>query len=154
MIDPREVRPGNWVVKVTGIDTNTKPFYEYKAVLVDEYFYSFVKFCFPILLTPAVLGCSGFQHQFGDWYKNEDAEGIDDGLPFLRYRHNDKCWYFRNSKIPAQPIYLHQLQNLVYALTNQELTIKLGFFENLLTVGPINFFVKPLQKNTAQVQLL
>lgn len=67
MIDPREVRPGNWVIKITGIDNNTKPFYEYKAVLVDEYFYSFIKFCFPILLTSAVLGSSGFQHHFGDW---------------------------------------------------------------------------------------
>ena len=27
------------MIKVTGIDTNTKPFYEYKTVLVDEYFY-------------------------------------------------------------------------------------------------------------------
>ncbi|HUC80986.1 MAG TPA: hypothetical protein VMR70_08725 [Flavisolibacter sp.] len=154
MIDSREVRPGNWVIKVTGIDTNTKPFYEYKAVLVDEYFYSFVKFCFPILLTTGVLGSSGFRHEFGDWFKNEDAEGIDDGLPFLCFRHSDKCWYFRNSKIPAQPIYLHQLQNLVFALTNQELAIKLGFFENLPMVGPINFFVKAAQKNTTTKQLL
>lgn len=154
MIDPHEVRPGNWLIKVTGIDINTKPFYEYKAVLVDEYFYSFVKFCFPILLTPAVLGNCGFKHEFGDWYMNTDADDIEEGLPFLRYRHDDKCWYFRNSKIPAQPVYIHQLQNLVYALTNQELTIKLGFFENLPMVGPINFFVKPLQKNTANRQLL
>jgi hypothetical protein len=149
MINPREIRPGNWVIKVTGIDTNTKPFCEYKAVSVDEYFYTFVKFCFPILLTPAVLGNSGFKHEFGDWYKNIDAEGIEGGLPFLRYRHSDKYWYFRDIKLPSQPEYLHHLQNLVFALTNQELTIKLGFFENLPMVGPIQFLIKPLQKNTA-----
>jgi len=154
MINPREVRPGNWVIKITGVDNNTEPFCEYKAVLVDEYFYSFVRFCFPILLTPTILGSIGFRHEFGDWYKNIDGEGIEDGLPFLRYRHSDNCWYFRDVKVPSQPMYLHQLQNLVYALTKQELTIQLSFFENLPMVGPINFFVKPLQKNTSHLPLL
>ncbi|HUC80365.1 MAG TPA: hypothetical protein VMR70_05580 [Flavisolibacter sp.] len=154
MINPNEIRPGNWVIKVTGMDSNTKPFFEYKAVLVDEYFYSFIRFCFPVLLTPAVLGSSGFQHEFGDWYKNEEADGIEDGLPFLRYRHHNKCWYFKDTKLRSQPIYLHQLQNLVYALSGEELVIKLGFFENLSVVGPINFFVKPLQANKPGMQLL
>jgi hypothetical protein len=43
-------------------------------------------------------------------------------------------------------MYVHQLQNLFYALTNEELDIRLGRFENMALMGPIDFFVKPLQK--------
>jgi hypothetical protein len=42
---------------------------------------------------------------------------------------------------------LHQLQNLFYALTNEELDINLGKFKNVAMVGPIEFFVKPIEKN-------
>jgi hypothetical protein len=37
MLDPREIRAGNWVVKITGTDTNTKPFFKYKAVAAVHY---------------------------------------------------------------------------------------------------------------------
>ena len=154
MINSNEVRPGNWVLKITGMDTKTHPFFEYKSVLVDEYFYSFVKVCFPIPLTPAVLGNCGFKHEFGDWYKNIPEEGVDDGMPFLRLKHEDKNWYFKNNLLPGQPVYLHQLQNLVYALTHQELDVQLGFFENAAIIGPIDFFIKPLKKSVPGNQLL
>ena len=31
MIDPREVRVGNWVMKITGTDRNTQSFFEYRV---------------------------------------------------------------------------------------------------------------------------
>jgi hypothetical protein len=44
-------------------------------------------------------------------------------------------------------MYVHQLQNLFYALSNEELNVQLGRFENIAMMGPINFFVKPVEKN-------
>ena len=67
MIDPKEVRVGNWVIKITGTDVNTQSFFEYKAIALDEYYYSFAKVCFPIKITTAILGTSGFKQKFGDW---------------------------------------------------------------------------------------
>src|SRR5678816_3434260 len=91
---------------------NTQSFFEYKAIAFDEYYYTFAKVCFPIRITPSILGKSGFKHEFGDWYINKPAEGIAEGLPFLRYNHSDSCWYF----------------------------------ENIALMGPIDFFVKPIEK--------
>jgi hypothetical protein len=154
MIDLKDVRPGNWVIKMTGMDVNHLPFFAYNAVAVDEYFFTFSKVCFPIPLTTGIFGKCGFKHEYGDWYMNTPAEGIDDGLPFLRYRLKEKSWYLRGVKIPAQPIYLHQLQNLYHALTHKELNVQLGFFENVDIVGPINFFNKPLQGTGTRKSLL
>src|SRR5688500_12282328 len=145
MIDPRDIRPGNWVIKITGKDVNESPFFAFRAVALDEFFYSFINVCFPIPLTTSIFGKCGFKHDFVDWYMNIAAEGVDDGLPFWRYKLKEKCWYLRNVKIPAQPVYLHQLQNLYYALTKKELNVQLGSFENIDSVGPINFFNKAVQ---------
>jgi hypothetical protein len=134
MIDPREIRAGNWVIKITGKDINSQPFFEYKAIAFDEYYYTFAKVCFPIKITPAILGECGFKHEFGDWYLNRSAEGIDDGLPFLRYCRDDCCWYLGKIKLLSQPVYLHQLQNLFYALSNEELNVHLRKFENVATI--------------------
>ena len=147
MIDPKDVRVGNWLLKITGIDENNSSFFEYKPIAIDEYFFTFAKVCFPIKITPAVLGNCGFKHEFGDWYKNIDADGIEDGLPLLRLKKKDGNWYFRENQVPAQPVYLHQLQNLFYALSKTELNVRLEAFENIAMMGPINFFVKPLQNN-------
>jgi len=147
MIDPKEVRVGNWVLKITGTDINTKSYFEYKAIAPDEYYYTFAAVCFPIRITPSILGGSGFKHEFGDWYINKPAEGITEGLPFLRYKDADGCWYFEKIKLRSQPLYVHQLQNLFYALSNEELNIQLGDFENVPLKGPIDFFVKHIQKN-------
>jgi len=148
MLDPKEVRAGNWLLRITGTDTNTQSFFEYKAVAVDEYYYTFAKACFPITISPAILGNCGFSHEFGDWYINVDAKDIDEGLPFLRYKHKDKSWYLEKTKLWAQPVYLHQLQNLYYALLNKELNIQLGYFQNIAMMGPIDFFVKPVRKQS------
>jgi hypothetical protein len=56
MIDPKEIRVGNWVIKITGTDINTQSFFEYKTIAPDEYYYTFAKSCFPIKITPSILG--------------------------------------------------------------------------------------------------
>jgi hypothetical protein len=50
-------------------------------------------------------------------------------------------------KLWSQPVYVHQLQNLFYALTKEELNIQLGHFANIAMMGPIDFFVKPIEKD-------
>jgi hypothetical protein len=154
MIDPREMRAGNWVIKITGSDINTQSFFEYKAIALNEHYYSFSNLCFPVKLTPAILGKCGFKHEFGDWYINRPAEGIDDGLPFLRYRNADSCWYLDKIKLWSQPLYVHQLQNLFYALSNEELHVQLGYFKNVALMGPIDFFVKPIAQNLRVRELM
>ena len=147
MIDPREVRAGNWVLKITGTDKNTQSFFEYRAIAPDGYYYTFANVCFPIKITTSILAKSGFKHEFGDWYINRPTQGIDDGLPFLRYRHADQCWYLEKIKLWSQPLYVHQLQNLFYALSNEELDIQLGEFKNIVLAGPIDFFIKTDKKD-------
>jgi len=147
MIDPREIRTGNWVIKITRTGVKTQTFFEYKAIAFDESFQTFAKVCFPIKITPAILARCGFKHEFGDWYINRAADGIEDGLPFLRYHHADNCWYLEKMKLWSQPIYLHQLQNLFYALSKEELNIQLGNFANTAIMEPIDFVVKPIEKN-------
>src|SRR5678809_672515 len=154
MIDTREIRTGNWVIKITGTDINTQSFFQYKAIALDEYYHTFAKVCFPIKITPSILGKSGFKHEFGDWYINRPAEGIDEGLPFLRYHNADNCWYLEKMKLWSQPVYVHQLQNLFYALSHEELNIQPGCFENMPMMGPINFFVRPLAKKAKIMELM
>ena len=62
-------------------------------------------------------------------------------MPFLRYRHQDNCWYLDRIKLWSQPFYLHQLQNLFYALSNEELDVQLERFENIAMIGPVKLFV-------------
>src|SRR5437763_11290881 len=154
MIDPKDISVGNWVIKITGIDTNDRSFFEYKSISANEYFYTFANVCFPIKITPAILGGCGFKNQLGDWYMNMPAAGIDEAVPFLRYQHKEDAWYLRDMRLPVQPLYLHQLQNLVYTLLHEELPVSLGAFENMNSVGPIEFFATPLRKRTVTKELL
>lgn len=154
MLDPREVRPGNWVLKITGTDKNTRAFFEYNAVELNEYNLTFLKGCLPIKISPVILERSGFTHDSGDWYINLEAEVRAEGLHFLRFRHADQNWYLKGMKIWAQPIYLHQLQNLFHALSHRELDIQLGHFENISIISPIDFFIKPVRKEARIMPLL
>jgi hypothetical protein len=154
MLDSREVRAGNWVLRITGTDTNTKSFFEYKAIPLDEYYFTFAKVCFPITISSVILENSGFSYDTGNWSIKLDANGHESDSPCLRYQQSDKCWYLQKMKLWFQPVYVHQLQNLFYALSNKEININLGRFQNISIVGPIDFFVKPLRKHSLIRELL
>jgi len=154
MLDPREVRAGNWVIKITGTDTGKRSFFEYKAIGLDEYYYTFARACFPIELSPLILENCGFNNVSGDWQINNGGEEEEERPAFLQYKAREKCWYLRGMKIWSQPAYLHQLQNIYYALLNKELNIRLGKFENIPMMGPIDFFIKPLRKYAHTRELL
>lgn len=143
MLDPTEVRTGNWVLRITGTHSNTKSFFEYKKIAQDEPYHAIAHACFPIRITSVILTACGFTRESEDWYINKDAEDAANGLPLLRYKHPDKSWYLGNSKIQQQPLYLHQLQNLFFDVCDKQLNIQLGHFQNAAIIGPIDFFVKP-----------
>lgn len=125
MIDTKEIRAGNWVMTGGVANSDSEPLPVYKLVKEDEYSFTFAKQYSPIPLSADILAESSFQHSFGNWLKNLDAEGIEEGLPFLRYNQKAQQWYLFERRLPFQPVFLHQLQNLFYALTNQELPIAL-----------------------------
>lgn len=125
MIDTKEIRAGNWVITQDGNTEVTGSERTYKLVKDDEYSFTFAKQYFPIPLSANILADSSFRHSFGNWFKNLDVEGIEDGLPFLRYNLKASQWYLFERRLPFQPVFLHQLQNLYYSLTNKELAIHL-----------------------------
>lgn len=142
MINSSDIRAGNWVIKITGRYTDMQSFYEYKAVAIDEYYYTFSKYCFPIRISSKVLEESGFRQDHDYWYIAKEAENIDDSSRLLKFKKKDELWYIKDYQIPSQPQYLHELQNLFYALFKTELDIHLSAFENLANKGHLNYFVE------------
>ncbi|MEI6950883.1 hypothetical protein V9K67_27135, partial [Paraflavisolibacter sp. H34] len=143
MLDPKDVRVGNWVIKVTGRDANGKAFFEYMPIAIDEYYFTWANYCFPINLTPPLLEICGFRPGSGGWYKN--LQGNDREEPQVLRYNQDGGWFLNDCKLPLQPVYVHQLQNLYYALTGQELVIELSPYRNMDILLPVRRFFDPLK---------
>ncbi len=110
----RELRIGNWYAS-NGIESQVES---------DIYMNWHVNGCWadPILLNEEWLLKFGFIHPFKD-LANVRRYLINDGRVELRYlRHNNTVFlsYFNAREIK----YVHQLQNLYFALIGEELTIK------------------------------
>jgi hypothetical protein len=143
MLDPKDVRVGNWVIKVTGRDANDKAFFEYLPIAIDEYYFTWARYCFPIPLTPALLEICGFRWEAGDWCKHVSLpDGKEQQLLVCRQNGG---WHIQSFPIPFPPRYLHQLQNLYYALTGQELVIELTPYQNSGILLPVHHFYDPLK---------
>lgn len=153
MLSATDLRAGNLVLRIMGEDRENEPFIEYKAVALEDHYYTFAADCFPIPLTSDILGFCGFKQQPDQWYKKLEADYMDDAAPVLRFKNENNNWYINDFKIPAQPIFVHQLQNLYYALTGQELIVNLGFYTNLPLFGPITFF-NPIHRENKNEELL
>ena len=83
--------------------------------------------CSAIPLTPEILEKAGFESNDIDdnWTIYEDEEKWIAGMNIKPHR-NGYCFNpYGNEVLGVQCYYLHQLQNLYYALTGQELTINL-----------------------------
>ena len=150
MLSPTDVRAGNWVLKIMGSDRDNEPFIEYKALALEEHSNTFSKDCFPIPLSFVILGYCGFTLQLDHWYKYLERKGDDKAAPVLKYENENRTWYVNDFRVPAQPLYVHQLQNLWYALTGQELMVNLGLYINLPLFGPITFFNRKRIENNDQ----
>ena len=77
----------------------------------------------PIPLTEEWLLKFGFEKESNKSYSTgeEIVYGVYK-LDELTYNSIQKNWWF-NGVLSNQPIYVHQLQNLYFALTNEELTL-------------------------------
>ena len=152
MLDPREVRIGNWVIKVTGKDSLDHSYLEYKSVVIDEHYYSWAKYCFPIKLTTAILSNSNFIYNADNWSYSLSLENMQGEGLYLKW-NLAKGWYLNFFKIPYTILYLHQLQNLVYAITGKELDVVMSNYVNTDLIQPIRFH-KGLIKESRKSELL
>ena len=131
MIKAEELRIGNWVSNIhTNEDYQLTP---QRWINLLRHFYPKddcgVSMCYikPIPLTEEWLIKLGFtQHT----EKTQDFYIDDDGYSYWNICYGtDNQWWFHaglgNGDVPiANPQYVHQLQNLYYALTGTELEIK------------------------------
>ena len=137
MLDPREVRVGNWVLKVTGKDARDKAYLEYRPVAIDEYYFTWAKYCFPIRLTPDILRLCAFELHAGCW-RLPVVQQNGEGSPLLEWSPAGG-WYLYGHKMDVQLLYVHQLQNLFYALSGQELRAALLPYQNIYLIQPVRF---------------
>lgn len=128
MIQPNELRLGNWVYdamndlncKVIGIE------YEHEHCLWEQLDGKYLSPCDllnPIPLNEELLAkCMFSEYEFEDDIFLHDEEDVC-------VQKSGKVYYpysFENSDTIGTPIrYLHQLQNLFFALTGKELEVKL-----------------------------
>lgn len=127
MIKPNELRLGNWAydannlaVKIIGIE------YEYNHCLWEQLGVKCLSSCDflnPIPLTKKMLVKCGFsEYEFEEDIFLHDEEDVC-------VQKSGKVYYpfsFENNDTIGEPIrYLHQLQNLFFALTGKELEVKL-----------------------------
>jgi hypothetical protein len=128
MIQATDLRIGNWVNNDDLGNTQVDEIYNNSVVRVwsnADYFYIGEESINPIPLTPDILEKCGFEEVEGnEYYAFFDLEGVRvyihkiDGSAFISYGYATLDAYTNN-------LHLHQLQNIIYALTNNEITINL-----------------------------
>ncbi len=114
-MEVKELRIGNLVQNSNGI-------FEISTLITD-----ITLVCKPILLTEEWMVKFGFKKQENFWGDADRYQGmysweLDDNICLFQqnFKNEIKLLGYSNTKIE----YVHQLQNLYYALTNKELTIK------------------------------
>jgi len=126
MVKAQEIRIGNYFKTEIGLIGKVLSFHESKVTMKMPHSTSVIhtKPQFrpgldidPIPLTPEILEKAGWEKFAGvfsknEWALREDAPGYEFNSP-----------YWRTGGISVQ--YVHQLQNLYFALTGQELEIKM-----------------------------
>jgi len=108
-----ELRVGNYVKNQDGTLTGTPIGKPVKLTLDD--FDKWLGFYVPISLTKEWLVKLGFIHMYGVYYSYHGLEfNLEDG-------YIDNGHSIINLKLPVK--FVHQLQNIIWALTGKELTI-------------------------------
>lgn len=134
MINANDLRIGNLVdfegkvCKVLGIDSQNTHKDKIGSVQLEEHHGTWLANIDPIPLTPEILEMAGFEN-VGILNDGSDMEFQLNVVSELRRAYfgtmsNDLTVFLfdsDNTTIGMGAIYLHQLQNLYFALTNQEL---------------------------------
>lgn len=125
MIDVHELRIGNWLTdnrngKHFNIGSIKSNFYD---VSVNEMYLGFID---PIPLTHEILEKCGFE-KHGRWnYLVIYEESIDNTFIEFDCDLNEVSLFLNNESLTMKHIkHVHQLQNLIFALTGEELNIEL-----------------------------
>ena len=134
MIQARELRIGNWVEWVYPNRNNQPNKFQFcqiesirtslVGVLGSAYGYDQIQ---PIPLTPEILEKCGFERRNYGWIINKLKEANDSyfGLFYINDNAGDLSLKLNSAYCPCAEIkHLHQLQNLYFALTGEELTFK------------------------------
>lgn len=104
-----ELRIGNYYLSF-GVDLKQVETLHKDKILIDFT---------PIPLTEEWLLKFGFEKRMFGWWSS---------VLFLRIDENEKCFWFdwssTNESKGTELFFVHQIQNLFFALTNEELTIK------------------------------
>jgi hypothetical protein len=127
MINPNELRIGSYVKKGEAI---------YKIewgsqIDNSDYFY-------PIPLTPEILDAAGFENHedHKDWYFTQN------GVKIARLASSEyACSNMMDIKVQSFN-YVHQLQNLYYALTGSELTLNPDLIKSVFKDLTIEYIPK------------
>lgn len=123
MINANELRMGNWVdlagEKVPQkVNIKILQFITHANAINDNHPFE------PILLSPEILEKARFSKKNLDDDVDGDFWCLKEGYRFLFEYHKAENVFY-NGKLGIQIKYLHQLQNLYYALTGEELEINL-----------------------------
>ena len=152
MIEAKELRIGNMVedantdtVEIEGI--HYIDVHDYK-VLIGNYL-RYMNYIKPIPLTEEWLVKFGFKHSNREWFELDNMSlcegvlnvGLKQNLCTLSIEGNESI----EVMLCKQMLFVHSLQNLYFALTNEELTIK----EDIEIVTPDlrKFKIKDLTNN-------
>lgn len=119
MIHEKELRIGNWVnfipdngdFIVSSIDASNRLSKTINGLCPDD-----IK---PIPLTDKILLKCGFEIN-----KTHCTKWINDINTFIISERKNKTWFLCDTDVNTSFKYLHQLQNLYFALTQKELEIK------------------------------
>lgn len=126
----QELRIGNWV--------DIKSFNGNQGIVRTQFNYDLLRYihlCEPIPLTPEILEKCGFKkiHEANKHFAINDPNGYAGKYKISIFQTLNNQWQIAFSDevssykdyIPTTKIsYLHQLQNLIYALTGEELEFK------------------------------
>ncbi len=127
MIPVNELRKGNIVLLDTGLSPCSKHVIQAKDIYdIDRGLIAEQSIIIePIPLTPEILECAGFDRvliEINDWYLwSIGINPVTKDFLFSLKEHRNKIFFYRNAHHQIQ--YLHELQNLFFALTGQELTL-------------------------------
>lgn len=129
MIKASELRVGNWVKHAGTITPLQVDVYSF--VRMEEWFEEYD----PIPLTPEILEKCGFEaFMILDDQQDYRGEYLAKSGFRLYIDPGEKCYYFRYGDTELYPVekheieikFLHELQNLYFALTGEELEVNLN----------------------------
>jgi hypothetical protein len=126
MVSRNEIRAGNWLLMVFEKEKNSRVVINYQPKVIQAKDFKLASYCLPISLTTKLLDKCGFIYELHAWCKYRRLKG--NRVMVLQWKEKEG-WLIGNQKIKVPPFYLHQLQNLYYALTGDELKVGLNTYK-------------------------